>query len=153
MPGWAECPFDFKARESGITMGESLTRKRDAKHLELLASLFADYFELLFNSRDDLITSFNQIFDHLRMFGLQIHIGRGATASKTEAMYYPPPRRAFAAAGTSRFLVGGTGFVDLRANFKYLSPVIHYSHLGSRRLQAHQIGYSSVRSFFEKLLC
>ena len=39
-------------------------------------------------------------------------IGRGATASETEAMYFTFSRQAYAAAGTSCILVGGTGFVE-----------------------------------------
>jgi hypothetical protein len=95
-------------RKSGVTTGENSNRKRDATLFELWASLFSDDCALLFNSRDELITGPNHIFAHLRMFGLQMHIGRGATASKTEAMYFPPPRQAYAAADTSRFIVDGT---------------------------------------------
>jgi hypothetical protein len=80
---------------------------------------------LLFNSRDDLITGSNHIFSHLRMYGLQMNIGRGATASKTEAMYFLPPRQAHAAAGTSLFLVDGMGFVEFSESFKCLGSVIH----------------------------
>ena len=65
-------------------------------------------------SRADLITGSNHIFAHLCMFGLQLHISRGATASKTEAIYFPPPRQAYAAADMSRFLVDGTGFMELQ---------------------------------------
>jgi hypothetical protein len=80
---------EFMTRESGVTMGENSTRRRDATSFELWASLFADDCALLFNSRDDLIAGSNHIFAHLRKFGLQMHIGRGAAASKTEAMYFP----------------------------------------------------------------
>jgi hypothetical protein len=42
-------------------------------------------------------------------------------------MYFLPPRQACAAADTSRFLVDGTGFIELSESFKYLGSVIHYS--------------------------
>jgi hypothetical protein len=100
---------------------------RDATPFELWASLFASDCALLFNARDNLITDFNQIFAHLRKFCLQMHICRGATASKTEAMYFPPPRRAYAAADTSRFLVDGTGFLEFSESFKYLGSIINYT--------------------------
>ena len=118
---------EFMTRESGVTMGENSTRRRDATSFELWASLFADDCALLFNSRDDLIAGSNHIFAHLRKFGLQMHIGRGAAASKTEAMYFPLPRQAYAAADTSRFLVDGTGFIEFSESFKYLGSIIHYS--------------------------
>ena len=84
---------------------------------------------LLFQSRDDLIIrGSNHIFAYLRKFGLCMHVGRGDTASKTEAMYFPPPRTAYeAAADTSRFYVDGTGFSDFFEKFKYLGSVLHYS--------------------------
>ena len=40
----------------------------------------------------------SHIFAHLRKFGLCMHVGRGNAASKTEAMYFPPPRMAYEAA-------------------------------------------------------
>jgi hypothetical protein len=55
-----------------------------------------------------------------------MHIGRGATASKTEAIYFPPRHQAYAAADTSHFLVGGTGFVELSESFTYLGSIIHF---------------------------
>jgi hypothetical protein len=108
-------------------MGGNSNHKRDATLFELWASLFAVDFALLFNSRDDLITGSNQIFAHLRKFGLQMHIGRGSTASKTEAMYFSPLRQAYAAADTSRFLADGTEIVELSESYKYLGSIIHYS--------------------------
>ena len=51
-------------------------------------------------------------FSYLRKFGLCMHVGRGNAASKTEAMYFPPPRMAYEAADTSRFYIDGTGFID-----------------------------------------
>ena len=56
-----------------------------------------------------------------------MHVGRGDTASKTEAMYFPPPRTAYEAADTSRFYVNGTGFIDFCEKFKYLGSTLHYS--------------------------
>jgi hypothetical protein len=104
-------------------MGENSNRKRDATPFELWASLFADDFALLFNFRADLFTGYNLIFAHLRKLGLQMRIGRGATASKTEAMYFPPPRQVYAAADTSRSLIDGTRFLELSESFKYLGSI------------------------------
>jgi hypothetical protein len=52
-------------------------------------------------------------------------------------------RQAYAAADTSRFLVDGTGLMDFSESFTYFCSIINLSHLGRRRLQAHQIGYTS----------
>jgi hypothetical protein len=118
---------EFKTRKSGITMGGNSNHKRDATPFELWASLFAYGSALLFNSRDYLITGSNHIFANLRKFGLQMHIGRGSTASKTEAMCFSPLRKAYAAANTSRFLADGTGIVELSESYKYFGLIIHYS--------------------------
>ena len=56
-----------------------------------------------------------------------MHLGRGNAASKTEAIYFPPPRMAYEAADTSRFYIDGTGFIDFCENFKYLGSMLHYS--------------------------
>ena len=130
---------------------EKTNRKRDATPFELWASLFEGDCALLFNSRGDLITGSNHIFSHLRKFGLQMQIGRGATASKSEAMYFLPPRQAYAAAGTSRFLVDGTGSVELRASSIWarssitLSPRTPASASASSLLQQHsELGKPSL---------
>ena len=77
--------------------------------------------------RDDLIRGSSHIFAHLRKFGFCMHVGRGNAASKTEAMYFPPPRMAYEAADTSRFYIDGTGFIDFCEKFKYLGSMLHYS--------------------------
>jgi len=56
-----------------------------------------------------------------------MHVCRGDTASKTEAMYFPSPRTAYEATETSRFFVDGTGFIDSFEKFKYLGSKLHYS--------------------------
>jgi len=52
-----------------------------------------------------------------------MHVGRGDTASKTEAMF-PPPQTAYEAADTSRFYVDGTGFIDFCEKFKRESSIV-----------------------------
>ena len=72
---------------------------------------------IFFNSRADLELGASYLFNHLRRFGLMMHIGVDTTLSKTEAMYFPPPREDYYNADTSRFDIrnadGSTvGFVD-----------------------------------------
>ena len=91
-------------------MGDNLNRKRDATLFEFWVSLFADDGAILFNLRDGLITGSNQIFAHLRecdVLKTSMSSARGC--------------------GESRFLVGGTGFVESSESFKYLGVIIHYS--------------------------
>jgi len=118
---------EFMTREHGKITGERTSLVRDASSFELWTSLFADDCVLLFQSRGELIRGSSHIYTRLRKFGLCMHVGRGDAASKTEAMYFPPPRTAYEAADTSRFYIDGTGFIDFCEKFKYLGSIPHYS--------------------------
>ena len=60
----------------------------------------------------------------MRKFGLEMHVGRGETASKTEAMFCPKPRKPYEAENTERFSLDGNGFIHFTKEFKYLgSPI------------------------------
>ncbi len=70
--------------------------------------------------------------NHLRRFGLMLHICADTTLSKTEAMYFLPPRVDYSNADTSRFDLrhedGSTVcFVDLMKELKYLGSIIETS--------------------------
>jgi len=58
-----------------------------------------------------------------------MHVGRGDAASKTEAMYFPPPRTAYEAPDTSLFYIDGTGFIDFCEKFKYLGSIFSITRL------------------------
>ena len=91
----------FRTRADGVTSGERSARKRGATSFDLWASLYADDCAILFETRADLITGTSYLFNHLRKFGLQMHVGTGDTASKTEAMFFPAPRPSPANAATA----------------------------------------------------
>jgi hypothetical protein len=77
---------------------------------------------------------------------------RGAAASKTEAIYFLPPRQACAAAGTSRYLVDGTGFVEFSESFKYLGSIIHCSLTSDadvyKRVKSATAAFGAMKSLF-----
>jgi hypothetical protein len=59
-------------------------------------------------------------------------MGTGATPSKTEAMYFIPPKRLYCDADTSSLdVLNGTGnaigFIDLPTDFRYLGSIVHHS--------------------------
>ena len=63
---------------------------------------------------------------------MMMHIGIGTTLSKTEAMYFPPPRVDCSNADTSRFDIrnaygSAVGFVEFIKEFKYLGSMIDSS--------------------------
>ncbi len=56
-------------------------------------------------------------FNHLRRFGLMMHIGVDTALSKTEAIYFPQPRVGYSNADAPRFDIRNAdgpavGFVD-----------------------------------------
>jgi hypothetical protein len=61
--------------------------------------------------------------------------------------------QAYAAAGTSRILVDGTGFAELSGSFNYLGSIIHYSLTSDADVckRVNQLVYSGVRSFEKPL--
>jgi hypothetical protein len=79
------------------------------------------------NSREDLNRGSNHIFSCLRKFGLLVHVGRGGTASKTDAIYFPSPHQRYTNGDTSNFPVGDTCSISFTESFRYLGSIIHYS--------------------------
>jgi hypothetical protein len=121
----------FCTRENGVAMGEGTERKRGTTKHKHCCSLYDDT-ALFFNSRDDLEKGASCFHAHLLKFELTMHIGTGATPSKTKAMYFPPSRRSYSAANISRLdvldsLGNPVGFIDITTEFKYLGSIIHHS--------------------------
>jgi hypothetical protein len=67
-------------------------------------------------------------------------------------MYFPPPRQAYAAAYTSRFLVDGTGFAEFSEIFKYVGSVIHYSLTSHadicKRIKSATAAFGALKNLF-----
>jgi hypothetical protein len=116
--------FCTKEGESGKISGDAYRfAKKTITIFELWASLFADDCGLLFETRADLIAGANCLYQGFLRFGLHMHIGRGATASKTEAMYCPTRRNKYEEGDTSNFVVAD-GFIHFCEDFKYLGAII-----------------------------
>jgi hypothetical protein len=113
-------------------MGEGTEWKRGTIMHEHGCSLYADDAVFFLNTRDDLEKSASYLYAHDLKFGLSMHIGIGATPSKTEAMSFPQPRRPYSEAGISRLDVlnstgNASGFIDFTTKFKYLGSIVHHS--------------------------
>jgi len=82
-----------------------------------------------------------------------MHVGRGDTVSKTEAMYFPPKRTAYEAADTSRFYVDGTDFIDFCEKFKYLGSILHYSLTSDadvdKRIASATAAFGALKKYFQ----
>jgi len=158
-PGTMEWPVakpTFQTRADGVTTGERPMLKRGVAFFELFASLFADDCALFFESRAAMVTGTSYLFNQLRKFGLKIHVGSGATASKTEAIYYPPTRLSYDDGDTTPFTVlgpngKGLGFVSFTKEFKYLGPLVHHSltsdaDVNNKRVKSAAAAFGSLQS-------
>jgi hypothetical protein len=139
---WPVDKPEFCTRKDGVTMGERVERTKEVELFELFMSLFADDCGLLFNTRQDLSTGANYLFNHLARFGLHMHIGRGLIASKTEAMYCPARGMKYEDGDTSNFTVAD-GFIHFVPEFKYLGGLIHYSTTSDTDIIA-RIGFANA---------
>ena len=62
------------------------------KAYKILQCLYVDDIGIPFGTRKDLQQGMELIFHHFARFGLEMHIGRGTTTSKTECVFFPPPQ-------------------------------------------------------------
>ena len=154
---WPVSKPEFRTRTDGVTMSERSVRKRGATSFNLWLSLFADDCVLFFNSRDDLVNGTSYLFNHLSKFGLLMHVGNGNVLSKTEAMYFPPPRVDYSTADTSRFDVTNVsgvpiGFIDFAKEFKYLGSIVHYSLSSDadvdKRIKSATAAFGALKNIF-----
>jgi hypothetical protein len=72
-----------------------------------------------------MIVGANYIAAHFKRFGLLMHVGRGQTASKTEAVFYPAPRQPHSAGDQTDLVCDGNGFISFTSEFIYLGSVVH----------------------------
>jgi exonuclease III len=120
----AKPTFCTREGESGKISGDAYRNsKKTMTTFELWASLFADDCGLLFETRADLIAGANCLYQGFLRFGLHMHIGRGTTDSKTEAMYCPARSNKYEEGDTSNFVVAD-GFIHFCEDFKYLGAII-----------------------------
>jgi hypothetical protein len=113
-------------------VGERTERKRGKIKHDHGCSLYVDGVVFFFNTRDDLEKGASCLYAHLLKFGLTMQIDSGATPSKTEAIYFPPPERLYSDADTSRrdvfdYLGNPVDFIDFTTEFKYLGSIVHHS--------------------------
>ncbi len=88
-----------------------------------------------------------RLFNHLRKFGLLMHVGNGSVLSKTEteAMYFPSPvhelntRLRIPRVSMSSMSTGlpVAGFIDFTQEFKYLGSIIHSSLTSEADVDRH----------------
>jgi hypothetical protein len=59
--------------------------------VKILQCLYIDDGAFIFASRADMAQGLALVYCHFGRLGLEMHIGRGETPSKTECVFFPPP--------------------------------------------------------------
>ena len=113
------------SRAGGAASGAGAHSQR-SQRFDFCYSLFADDCALLFDTREDLQAGAECMYKHLRLFGMEMHIGRDGAPSKSEAMFYPTEAQNYDDADTSSFSVNN-GHVSFAVEFKYLGATISNS--------------------------
>jgi hypothetical protein len=118
---WPVPKQGFCTRENGVTMGERTEWKRGTANHEHGCSLCADDAVFLFNTREDLEKGASCLYEYLVKFGLTMHIGIGATPSKTEAMFFSLPRRS---SSMVQEMQSASSILRRNSNILVQSPII-----------------------------
>ena len=117
-----------KQGEPARLYGERYDRKRGARCFGLPPSLFADDCAVIFETRDHMQVGMTYMIKHLSRFGLNVHVGEGTTASKTECMFFPKPRMPADGEDQSDIIVTEDGgFISFVKVFRYLGTHIGQS--------------------------
>ena len=90
------------------------------------ASLHADDAATPLASRAALLAASNTIYDHLRLFGLLMHVGSNGKRSKNEARYCPARTASYGDGGTSDLVLDCDGTAGFTESFVYLGSLLHY---------------------------
>jgi hypothetical protein len=64
---------------------------RSLTAVEILRCLYVNDGAFIFTTRADLTKGLDLIYKHFACFGLEMHIGREGSPSKTECVFFPPP--------------------------------------------------------------
>ena len=79
-------------RDVGKLTGHNKKSFEQGTLLALFCVLYVDDGAFTVENRDQLTRVLNLIYQHFTRFGLEIHVGRGKKASKTECVFFLPPR-------------------------------------------------------------
>ena len=76
----------------GKLTGHKKNKLEQGTLLALFYVLYVDNGAFTLEDRDQLTRGLNLIYQHFAKFGLEMHIGKGRKAFKTECIFFPPPR-------------------------------------------------------------
>jgi hypothetical protein len=69
----------------------AMFRSKKLARYEILQCLYVDDGAFPFGTREDLQRGMELVYRHFARFGMEMHIGRGSSESKTEYVFFPPP--------------------------------------------------------------
>ena len=78
-------------RDIGILTGHNKNSFEQGTLLTLFCVLYIDDCTFTFEDRNQFTRGLNLIYQHFTRFDLEMHVGKGKKASKTECVFFPPP--------------------------------------------------------------
>jgi hypothetical protein len=69
-----------------------MSKSKKITAYEILQCCYVDDGAFPFGTREDLQHGMELIYHHFAQFGLEMHIGRGMSESKTKCVFFPPPQ-------------------------------------------------------------
>jgi hypothetical protein len=153
MPADAKLKFRTNTRTEGKNGGHvsgTDYKNKGEFTFSFWASLYADDAATPLASREALLAATNAMYDHLRLFGLLMHVGANGKRSKTEAMFCPARTDTYSAGDTSDLLLDCGGTVSFTESFVYLGSLLHYDlsdhHDVEARLKKASQAFGALRS-------
>jgi hypothetical protein len=127
MPADAKLQFQTNTRtegkNGGHVSGTDWSNKGEFQ-FSFWASLYADDAASPLASRLALLGASNAIYDHMRRFGLLMHVGSPGKQSKTEAMFCPARYAAYDDGDTSDLVLDCGGTIGFTKFFVYLGSTL-----------------------------
>ena len=153
MPADAKLQFRTNTRTQGRNGGHvsgTDYKNKGEFTFSFWASLYADDAATPLASREALLAATNAMYDHLRLFGLLMHVGANGKRSKTEAMFCPARTDTYSAGDTSDLVLDCGGTVSFTESFVYLGSLLHYDlsdhHDVEARLKKASQAFGALRS-------
>ena len=81
----------YSPRDVGKLIGNKKKSFEQGTMLALFCILYVDDGAFTFEDRNQLTRGLTLIYHHFTRFGLEMHVGKGKKASKTECVFFPPP--------------------------------------------------------------
>ncbi len=129
-PGTSKCCFRTNTRRDGGAAGHTSGNNwHNVGEFSFLFSniFYADDAASADATRTLMIDTANSFYSHLKVWGLEAHVGDGKKDSKTVAMAFPRRGQSLQDVDTSDIILTGGGVISFVEQFSYLGSLVHWT--------------------------